>query len=68
MTYFLDVALGVGVTASSYGSTVKPVTINISEITSSAVKGTFSGELSYTDLTGNLGKNDLSNGTFNVNF
>jgi hypothetical protein len=68
MTYFLDAVLGIGATASNYGSTTDPVTITITDITSSTVKGMFSGELSYTDLNGNPGKNVLSNGTFNVSF
>ena len=68
MTYFLDVVLGVGTTATNYGSTKHPLTITITNITSSTTKGTFSGELSYTDINGNPAKNLLSNGTFNVNF
>jgi hypothetical protein len=69
MTYFLDTTvLGIGITASNYGSTTHPVTITITAITSSTVKGMFSGELSYTDLNGNPAKDVLSNGTFNVNF
>jgi len=69
MTYFVDATvLGIATTASNYGSTTHPVTITITDISSSTVKGMFSGELSYTDLAGNPAKNLLSNGTFNVNF
>ncbi len=68
MEYFFDLVLGIGTTASNYGSTTNPVTITITEITSSSVKGTFRRELLYTDLNGNPGKNVLSDGAFNVNF
>jgi hypothetical protein len=41
-------------TSSAYGSTTN--TVAITDITSSSVKGTFSGELSNTELTGNTAK------------
>jgi len=68
MDYFFDVVFGIGTTSSAYGSTTSPVTVTISEINSASVKGTFSGELSYTDLNGNPAKNVLTNGAFNVSF
>ncbi len=68
MEYFYDFILGIGTTASAYGSTTNPVTITITEITSSSARGTFHGELLYTALDGTTGKAVLSNGVFYVSF
>ena len=50
--------------ASSYGSSSNPVSITITEITSSYVKGTFKGELQFSP--GSTEK--LENGMFYVSF
>jgi hypothetical protein len=68
MVFFQEFILGVGDTARSYGSATNPVTITITSINSSNIKGSFFGELLYTDLNNNTGKNVLSNGVFNLNF
>ncbi len=62
--YFLSTS-----TSSSYGSTTNPVTITITEINSTSVKGTFSGELQGAGIGGgDLVKNVLADGVFYVSF
>lgn len=68
MDYFLDIFFGVGNTASAYGSASNKVTVTITEITSTYVKGTFSGELQGPGITTPTVKTVMSNGEFYVSF
>ena len=67
MSYFYDLVLGTGTTSVAYGSTTSPVTITITDINTSSVKGTFSGELLSPGISGPF-KNLLVNGKFYVRF
>ncbi len=60
--------IGIIYTSEEYASPTPPVTINITEINSTFVKGTFSGELSGTGIDGNPVKNVFTNGVFYVKF
>ena len=66
MTHCTEVLFPCVVQANNYGSTGNPVSITITEINSSFVKGTFKGEL--LNLGGTSGTEVLSNGTFYVSF
>jgi len=69
MTYTYDFLAGILYTSEAYGSSAHPVTITITDISSTSVKGTFSGELYCTSgPAGTPYKNVFSNGSFNVSF
>lgn len=69
MDYFLDLFFGSGTDYSNFRSTSNPVTINIIEISSSYVKGTFSGELIGPNISGGAPvKTVLSSGVFYVSY
>lgn len=68
MTYDFDLVFGIVYTFEGYGSNTHPVSVTITEINSSFVKGTFSGEVQGTDATGATAKYVITNGTFNVKF
>ncbi len=68
MSYAYDLFFGIVYTSVAYGSTTNPVTITITDINSTSVKGTFSGELLGTGVDGNPVKNVLADGVFHVSF
>lgn len=64
MTHCTEVLFPCVIQATAYGSTSNPVSITITEITSSSVKGTFNGELQVSSGGTEL----LKNGAFYVSF
>ena len=66
MNYAYDLIFGIVYTSVAYGSTTNPVTITITDINSTSVKGTFSGELLGTGVDGNPVKTVFANGVFYV--
>lgn len=69
MSHFVDIFFGYGSGSSNYGSVSNPVSISITEITSSSIKGTFKGELHASSYTGSPGETEtLTNGMFYVSF
>lgn len=64
MTHCTEVVVPCVIRANAYGSTSNPVSITITEITGSSVKGTFKGELQVGSGTTEV----LSNGVFYVSF
>ncbi|MEO6639379.1 MAG: hypothetical protein ABIN25_13960 [Ginsengibacter sp.] len=68
MTYTYDLVFGLKYTFETYGSTINPLRITITDITSTFAKGTFSGEVTGTDGTGSVVKYLFTNGVFNVKF
>lgn len=68
MKYYFDFFLGLVNTYSSFKSTANPVTVNITELTSGSVKGTFSGELISAASGGTSTKVKVTNGAFYVSF
>jgi len=67
MKHCTEVLFPCVVQASTYGSTTNPVSITITEINSSFVKGTFRGELLF--VRGSTGGTEvLANGVFYVSF
>lgn len=63
MTHCIEVFSPCVIRAKEYGSTTNPVSITITEISASSVRGTFKGELQGTNS-----KEVLSNGVFYVSF
>ncbi len=68
MTYNYDLVFGIVYTSTTYGSATKPVTITITDINSTSVKGTFSCELLGNDVNGNPAKTVFTDGVFYVSF
>ncbi|HYM93572.1 MAG TPA: hypothetical protein VET23_05485 [Chitinophagaceae bacterium] len=69
MSHFVDIFVGYGSGSSNYGSVRNPVSISITEITSSSIKGIFKGELHASSYTGSPGETEiLTNGMFYVSF
>lgn len=68
MIYDYDFVFGIIYTYEAYGSSTHPLSVTITEINSSFVKGTFSGEVEGTDATGATVRYLFTNGTFNVKF
>lgn len=68
MNYDFDLLLGIVYTSVAHGSVAHPATIIITEIDAAHIKGTFSGELSGTDVNGNPWVTLITNGMFNVQF
>ena len=66
MKHYTEVLFPCVVQANTYGSTTNPVSITITEINSSFVKGTFKGELLI--VGGTPGTEVLANGAFYVSF
>ncbi|MDB5221874.1 MAG: hypothetical protein JWN83_541 [Chitinophagaceae bacterium] len=67
--YFFDLFFGSGTDYLNFRSTSNPVTITITDISSSSVKGTFSGELIGPNISGGAPvKTTLSNGVFYVSY
>ena len=64
MTHCTEVITPCVIRANAYGSTSNPVSITITEITGSSVKGTFKGELQVSTGSTEV----LSNGVFYVSF
>ena len=64
MTHCTEVITPCVIRANAYGSTSNPVSITITEITGSSVKGTFKGELQVSTGSTEV----LSNGVFHVSF
>ena len=64
MTHCTEVLFPCVFRASAYGNTSNPVSITITEITGSSVKGTFKGELQISSG----GTEVLANGVFYVSF
>ena len=64
MTHCTEVLFPCVIQATAYGNTSNPVSVTITEITGSSVKGTFSGELQVSSGGTEL----LKNGVFYVNF
>lgn len=64
MTHCTEVIAPCVIRANAYGSTSNPVSITITEITGSSVKGTFKGDLQVSTGTTEV----LSNGVFHVSF
>lgn len=67
MQYFYDVIFGSGFTTVNYGASNK-VTITITEITGSYIKGSFSGDLQGPGLNNTTAKASMSGGVFYVSF
>ncbi len=63
---FQEFILGVGNVFSSYYSTTNPLTVSITAISASSVKGTFRGELKGLNLNGDSTTIQLANGAFHV--
>jgi hypothetical protein len=66
--HFQEFILGVGNVFSSYYSTTNPLTVSITAISASSVKGTFQGELKGLNLNGDTTTMKLTNGVFHVSF
>lgn len=64
MTHCTEVLIPCFFLATTYGSSSNPVSITITEITGSSVKGTFRGELKFSSGGPEL----LTNGAFYVSF
>lgn len=64
MTHCTEVLIPCFFQATTYGSSSNPVSITITEITGSSVKGTFRGELKFSSAGTEL----LTNGAFYVHF
>ena len=64
MTHCTEVIAPCVIRANAYGSTSNPVSITITEITGSSVKGTFKGDLQVSSGSTEV----LSNGVFYVSF
>lgn len=64
MTHCTEVLIPCLIRANAFGSTSNPVSITITEITASAVRGTFKGEL----RTSSGSTESLTNGVFYVGF
>ena len=60
-------ALASNVRATANSRVSNPVSVTITDITPTTIKGTFSGELWYYDLNNNDVKTTLSNGVFRLN-
>ena len=68
LNHFQEFILGSGTIYSNFHSNAHPVTVSISEINGTSVKGTFSGELKVGGLNGSTTTAMLTNGVFNVSF
>ncbi len=67
-SHFQEFILGVGNGFSSYYSTTNPLSVSITAISVTSVKGTFQGELEGLNLNGDTTTIALTNGVFHVSF
>ena len=66
MDYSSDFFFGV-TRYSNYQSSINPLTIHITDISATSVKGTFQGELEG-NFGGSISKTQVTNGVFNLSF
>jgi hypothetical protein len=68
MNYFYDLFFGAGVGYSGFHSAARPVKVNVTEISSTSIKGTFEGEIQGTGFSGETIKSQIINGVFHLSF
>jgi hypothetical protein len=67
-SHFQEFILGIGNVFSSYYSTTNPISVSITAISATSVKGTFQGDLKGLNLNGDTTTLALTNGLFHVRF
>ena len=68
MTHCVEVISPCVIQTSAYGSVNNPVSVTITEITATSVRGTFKGELAGAVYNGSQSKEVFANGVFYVSF